>query len=64
MDACKAVEGEVDKVLSRVGEIRGNIGDELQQLIDNIEMIRKNLQTINSNDGKFSNHTIVDNSSL
>lgn len=59
MDACIAVEHEVDKVLSKFGEVRENCSNVLQQLIDNLEMIKNNLQTNNSNDGKFWSHTII-----
>jgi hypothetical protein len=53
MDACLAVDHEVDKVLSKFGDIRRSYSDGLQDLIENLENIKNNLQTNNTNDGKF-----------
>lgn len=51
MDACLAVEREVDKVLSKFGNIRQSFNDVLQELIDNLESIKNGLPT--NSDGKM-----------
>lgn len=51
MDACIAVEREVDKVLSKFGDIRQSCSVVLQQLIDDLETVKNDLQS-NTNDGK------------
>lgn len=53
MDACIAVEREVDKVISKFGDFRENYSAVLQQLIDNLETINNDLQG-NPNDGKIT----------
>lgn len=55
MDACLAVDREVDKVLSKFGDIRQSYSDGLQNLIENLESIKNDLQSNNTNDGKFFN---------
>lgn len=52
MDACIAVDREVDKVLSKFGDIRQTYSVVLQQLIDNLETVKNDLQS-NTNDGKI-----------
>lgn len=53
MDACVAVEREVDKVLSKLGDIRENYNDELQKLIDKLETARNDLETNGLVDSEF-----------
>lgn len=52
MDACIAVESEVDKVLSKFGDMRQNYSDVLQQLIDDLETIKNDVTANSINDGK------------
>lgn len=51
MDACLAVDREVDKVLDKFGDIRQSINDDLQDLIDSLETVKNNLDS--NNGGKF-----------
>lgn len=53
MDACLAVDREVDKVLSRFEDISKNYNVVLQQLIDDMETMKNDLQTNNINEGKI-----------
>lgn len=57
MDACIAVEREVDKVLSKFENIRHNYSEVLQELIDSLETIKSDLN--NTNDGKVNFHKYV-----
>jgi len=52
MDACLAVEREIDQVLSNFGNLRENYSNVLQDLIDNLESIKDNLP-VDTNDGKI-----------
>lgn len=52
MDACMAVEREVDKVLTKFGDIRQNCNNVLQQLIDNLESIKNDLDANYGNEGR------------
>lgn len=54
MDACIAVEREVDKVLSKFENVRHNYSEVLQELIDSLETIKSDLQTNDTNDGKVN----------
>lgn len=54
MDACIAVEREVDKVLSKFENVRHNYSEGLQELIDSLESIKSDLQTNDTNDGKVN----------
>lgn len=54
MDACVAVEREVDNVLSKFGDIQKNFNELLQPLIENFEMLKNDWDTRNIDDGKFS----------
>lgn len=51
MDACIAVDREIDKVLSKFGDIRESYSSTLQQLIDDLETVKNDLQK-NTNNGK------------
>lgn len=53
MDACMAVDREIDKVLSKFGDIRQSYNDVLQQLIDNLENVKNDYLKTNTNDGKI-----------
>lgn len=53
MDAVLAVEREVDKVLSKFGDIRRGFSDGIQDLIDNLENMKNDLLENNTNGGKF-----------
>lgn len=55
MDACLAVEREVDKVIAKFGDIRQSYSDVFQQLIDDIETVKNNLQTNDANESKLFN---------
>ncbi|XP_050439222.1 E3 ubiquitin-protein transferase RMND5B-like isoform X1 [Adelges cooleyi] len=59
MDACLAVDREVDKVLSKFGQIRENVDNVLQQLIDSLENIKCDLLSKKSEDALESNKTSV-----
>jgi len=52
MDACLAVDREVDKVLSRFEDMSKSYNDVLQQMIDNLEIIQKDWQNNVIKDGK------------
>lgn len=52
MDACLAVDCEVDKVLLKFRDIRQNYNKVLQQLIDDLETMKNDLQKNNINYGK------------
>lgn len=52
MDACIAVDREIDKVLSKFGDIRESYSSTLQQLIDDLETVQNDLQK-NTNNGKI-----------
>lgn len=56
MDACLSVEREVDKVMSKLVNIRDNYTDELQSLIDQLESVQKNLE---SEDPEESKHLVI-----
>lgn len=51
MDACIAVDREIDKVLSKFGDIRESYSSTLQQLIDELETVKNDLQK-NTDNGK------------
>lgn len=51
MDACIAVDREIDKVLSKFGDIRESYSSTLQQLIDDLESAKNDLEK-STNDGK------------
>jgi len=53
MDACLAVDREVDKVLSRFEDMSKNYNVVLQQLIDSLEIIQKDWQNNAIKDGKI-----------
>lgn len=59
MDACLAVEREVDNVLSKFGDIKQNFNQVLQQLIDDIETVKNDLHTKNTNDGIYIGSLVV-----
>ena len=44
MEACLAVEREQDKVLKKLKTLSGSSADKLQKLIDQITILRKELQ--------------------
>lgn len=52
MDACLAVDCEVDKVLLKFRDIRQSYNKVLQQLIDDLETMKNDLQKNNTNYGK------------
>lgn len=52
MDACLAVDCEVDKVLLKFKDIRQSYNKVLQRLIDDLETMKNDLHTNNTNDGK------------
>jgi len=52
MEACIAVEREVDKVLSTFNDIRQRNSDVLQNLIESLELIKNNLPDDTTRDGK------------
>jgi len=52
MDAVMAVDHEVDKVISKFGEIHKNFDDQLQNLIENLEAVKNDLDSDKLNDGK------------
>lgn len=53
MDACLAVEREVDKVMSKFENIRDSYADEIQSLIDQLEAVQKNLETESPEESKL-----------
>ncbi|XP_050530561.1 E3 ubiquitin-protein transferase RMND5B-like isoform X1 [Daktulosphaira vitifoliae] len=57
MDACLAVDREVDKVLSKFGQIRQHVDKVLQQLIENLESVRNDLLSCNTDDELKSNQS-------
>lgn len=52
MDACLAVDCEVDKVLLKFRDIKESYNKVLQQLIDDLETMKNDLQKNNTNYGK------------
>ena len=69
MDACLAVEKEIDRVLSKFGDINGNAGRILSDLVSHIERIKAELengkslretsQSFPPTQTKRSNYTII-----
>lgn len=53
MDACLAVDREVDKVLSRFEDMSKSYNVVLQQLIDSLEIIQNDWQNNAIKDGKI-----------
>jgi len=53
MDACLAVDREVDKVLSRFRDMSRSYNVVLQQLIDSLEIIQNDWQNNAIKDGKI-----------
>lgn len=53
MDACLAVDREVDKVLSRFEDMSKSYNVVLQQLIDSLEIIKNDWQNNAIKDGKI-----------
>jgi len=53
MDACLAVEHEVDKVLSKFEDMSKSYNVVLQQLIDDLETMKNDLQTNSINEGEI-----------
>lgn len=53
MDACLAVDREVDKVLSRFEDMSKSYNVVLQQLIDSLEIIQNDWQNNVIKDGKI-----------
>jgi len=53
MDACLAVDREVDKVLSKFEDMSKSYNVVLQQLIDSLEIIQNDWQTNAIKDGKI-----------
>lgn len=53
MDACLAVDREVDKVISRFKDMSKSYNVVLQQLIDSLEVIQNDWRTNAIKDGKI-----------
>lgn len=59
MDACMAVDREIDKVLEKFGDIRQSYSDVLQQLIDNLESVKNDFLATNSNNGMIITNSVL-----
>jgi hypothetical protein len=53
MDACLAVDREVDKVLSKFEDMSRSYNNVLQQLIDSLEIIQNDWKTNSIKEGKI-----------
>jgi len=53
MDACLAVDREVDKVLSRFKDMSKSYNTVLQELIDSLEIIQNDWKTNTIKEGKI-----------
>jgi len=53
MDACLAVDHEVDKVLSRFKDMSKSYNNVLQELIDSLELIQNSWETNTIKEGKI-----------
>jgi len=53
MDACLAVDREVDKVLSRFKDMSKSYNNVLQELIDSLEIIQNDWKTNTIKEGKI-----------